>query len=134
MIKLTIRDNSKFWRRMTHLWTLIFFAAILYDFSGHIEIHQALLPISAVYTAILATYAADKEFKRWKNCHETTHPGEVYLILWTILIFGMFISNIFTANHYDIPAEVISAYIVALGVLAITKESKKIYKNKKNVC
>ena len=131
----SLRDNSTFWRYLTHFWTVIFFAAILYDFwYDNVLVHSEIMfPISVMYSAVLAVYGADKEFKRWKDCHETAHPGEIYVYLWTILILGIFIASQVLHKEYHMSADVISAYILALGVLAITKESKALYKeNKKN--
>lgn len=123
----TAAGHSKFWRHMSVFWTLAFFAAILYDFIYDNKLQESLIPLAAIYTAVLAIYSADKEFKRWRHEHDTTHPGEVYVILWTILVFGILASTFFLEKTYRMPAEVISSYIVVLGILALTKESKKHY-------
>ena len=135
-----LRDNSTFWRYLTNTWTLILFVATIYDFVSENSLaeQEILVPISAIYVVDLSIYSADKEFKRWKDCHDTAHPGEVYLILWTILVMVILVIAHFKHVHYHMPAEVISSYIGEPGVLADTKESKKLYredkKGRKNIC
>ena len=132
---MTRLNSTSFWRNLTEIWTLIFFAAIIYDFftNNSLELAELLLPIAVIYDAVLAVYSADKEFKRWHNSHQTIHPGEIYVILWTILIFGLLVLSLITHRPYHIPSEVTASYIVVIGILAITKESKLFYnKNKKD--
>jgi prolipoprotein diacylglyceryltransferase len=121
------------WRNLTRVWTVIFFAAIIYDFltQNSLDSSNLLLPIAVIYDAVLAIYSAEKEFKRWHDCHETIHPGELYVILWTILIFGLLLLSAIFHQSYRVPAEVSSSYVVVIGILAITKESKHFYKRMK---
>jgi hypothetical protein len=125
--------TSSFWRYLTNVWTVVFFAAIVYDFhTGNLlENSQILLPIAVIYDAVLAVYSAEKEFKRWRDQHSGMHPGELYVILWTLLVFGLIGVSVFGHYSYHVPAEVSSSYIVVIGVLAITKESKHLYKEDK---
>lgn len=125
--------STSFWRTLTNLWTFVFFAVIIYDFftENSLTENHVILGIAAIYGASLAIYSAEKEFKRWHNIHEGRHPGEVYTILWTILIIGIIIANIYLHKHYHLPPEVSATYVVILGVLAITQESKNLYKNRK---
>jgi hypothetical protein len=130
---MKIFSSTTFWRNLTNVWTVIFFAAIIYDFFTHNSLNERdlLLPIAVIYDAVLAVYSAEKEFKRWHDCHDTIHPGELYIILWTILVFGLLGMSIFEHFDYHTPPVVSASYIVAIGVLAITKESKHFYKRMK---
>ncbi len=95
--------------------------------------NEILLAIAAIYTAFLAIYSAEKEFRRWHHMHSFLHPGEVYAILWTILIIALIVGTVFYATPYHMPAEVSASYIGVIGILALTRESKNFYKrnNKK---
>lgn len=123
------RLNDKFWRNLTNFWTVVFFVSIVYDFlkDNILDHHGVILIISVLYGASLAVYSAEKEFKRWHDKHQTIHPGELYVILWTILVFGILIINIYFHKPYELPAEVRATYIVVIGILALTKESKYLY-------
>ena len=133
---LNLREISRtinFWRHLTNFWTVVFFAFIIADFvlDNYFDKHGIILTIAAVYGAALAVYSTEKEFKRWSDEHTNVHPGEIYIALWTILIFTLIILGIVMDKHYHMPPEVSSSYIVVIGILAITKESKKQYRRKK---
>ena len=127
-------NTSAFWRNITKVWTVVFFAAVIYDFltNNSLEVSEVLLPIAVIYDAVLAVYSAEKEFKRWHDSHTTIHPGELYVILWTVLVFGLLGASIITHRAYHIPPEVSASYIVVIGILAITRESKHLYKRIKS--
>ena len=124
---------SSFWRRFTAVWTAIFFAAIIYDFFtfNALDKEELLLPIAVIYDAVLAIYSADKEFKRWHDCHDTIHPGELYVICWTVLVCVLLGVSLLFHYPYHVPSEVSASYIVVVSILAITKESKHLYKQMK---
>ena len=125
--------SFKTWRHVVNFWTILFFAAIIYDFlnSNALSQNEILLAIAAIYTAFLAIYSAEKEFRRWHHMHNTSlHPGEVYAILWTILIIALIVVNVFYKVPYHMPAEVSASYIGVIGILALTRESKNFYKRK----
>jgi uncharacterized membrane protein YhaH (DUF805 family) len=126
--------TTALWRNLTTAWTIIFFLAIIYDFihMNALDDAQILLPIAIIYDAVLAIYSAEKEFRRWHDSHKTMHPGDLYVILWTILIFGLLGFGIALHRSYHIPAEVSASYVVVVGILAITKESKHFYRQAKD--
>ena len=125
--------SFKTWRYVVNFWTILFFVAIIYDFFNDnvLSKNEILLAIAAIYTAFLAIYSAEKEFRRWHHMHNTSlHPGEVYAILWTILIIALIVVNVFYKVPYHMPAEVSASYIGVIGILALTRESKNFYKRK----
>ena len=111
-------------------WTLILFLAIIKDVFSAGSLENVIGPIAAIYTACLAIYSAEKEFERWLHHPIGRHPGEIYVALWTILIAGLFVGEYFGYIKYQIPPEIISTYIVVLGILAITKKSKVTFNQK----
>lgn len=125
-------NTTAFWRYLTNFWTFVFFGMIVIDFiyDNYLDERGIILTVAAIYGAVLAIYSTEKEFKRWSDLHTTVHPGEVYIILWTLLVFGIVIIDTITSKPYHIPPEVSSAYILVIGILAITKESKRLYGGK----
>lgn len=121
------------WRHIVNFWTVIFFLAVIYDFFtlNSLAKNDAILVIAAIYTASLAIYSAEKEFRRWKHAHNTMHPGEVYAFMWTVLVITLIIGDTFLMKEYHIPPEVTASYIAVIGILAITRESKNVYKKRK---
>ncbi|MDB5259524.1 MAG: hypothetical protein JWO73_732 [Candidatus Taylorbacteria bacterium] len=125
--------TEAFWRRLTNFWTIIFFIVVIADYvmNNALDHDNVILIVSVLYGASLAIYSAEKEFKRWHDCHETMHPGELYVICWTLLVFGILAANVFIQKNYELPAEVRATYVVVVGVLALTKESKHLYRRQK---
>lgn len=124
------RGNDKsIWRMLTDFWTIIFFIAIVYDYlhDNILDKSGIILVIATLYGASLAVYSAEKEFKRWHDRHTSLHPGELYVIAWTLLIFGLLLAGFYYRPSYEIPAEVRATYVVVVGILALTKESKYLY-------
>ena len=124
--------NFKFWRIMTNFWTGIFFVAIVYDYLMHNALAEShiILSLGVIYCASLAIYSAEKEFRRWHKMHDAIHPGEVYVILWTALVAALIAVQLFLHLEYHMPPEVSASYIAAITILAITRESKNLYKKK----
>lgn len=120
--------NVKVWRYLVNFWALVLYVAIIADFFQRNGLSEFLGPISAIYIAALAIYSAQKEFERWHDYNIGRHPGEVYVFIWTLLIILLLVLEIIYHGSYKLPNEVFTTYIVVIGVLAITKRSKKNYR------
>lgn len=124
--------NPKVWMYLVNSWTVLLYIAIIFDYLKSNGIEKFLGPICTIYISLLAIYTAEKEFQRWHDNNVGRHPGEVYIIIWTVLIMTMFLLGVFHSNTYHLPSEVFSTYIVVMGVLAITRKSKTDYLCKNN--
>lgn len=122
--------NFEFWRYLINSWTILFFVVIICDFVVANALVEILDMISVIYVAILAIYVSNKEFERWYNRHHRQHPGEVFVIFWSILIFVLIIFNFINHGVYHIPGSIISSYIAVLTILAVTRRSKMAYQDK----
>ena len=120
-------SESRMWRWLVNLWTLLLFVVIILDITRGGALGNLLGPVSAIYVAALAIYSAEKEFERWRFYSIGRHPGEVYVIAWTILVVGIFIWTFVSESSYKMPPEIFSTYIVVLGILAITRKSKILF-------
>ncbi len=124
--------KPSFWRRLLGLWTIVVFLVAIVDFIQDNAIDNAMVPILIIYTAILSAYSAEKEFRRWHDFHSGRHPGEIYVILWTILIITIFTADVLLNKPYSLPESITSTYIIVIGILAITKNSKRLFQEKHN--
>ncbi len=121
-----------FWRYLTNFWTVIFIGVVISDFLTFGSYQYLIAPLSVIYGAILSIFVSTKEFDRWYDLHEDKkHPGEVFVIIWSLLLLVMGAISWIYGKTYSISTEVISVYIMVLTVFAITQSSKSIYKNKK---
>ena len=124
-----IRDI--FWRYATNIWSLLCYAAIIYDFLHDHALGDLLPSILVIYVALLTIYAGAKEFERWFEVYDSRHPGEFFVIGWTILMVGIIVTKILLHKFYPIPGEVIATYIAVLSIMAITEKSKRLKFRKK---
>ena len=122
------RTSYSIWRILLNFWTLVTFAFVIADFIKVGALGELLGPVLLVYTAILAVYSAEKEFERWHFYFMKPHPGEIYVFLWTALILGLTIAKFWLKSDYTMDHEIIATYIVVLGVLAITRKSRNMFK------
>ena len=109
-------------------WTVLLFTMIISDFVTNNAHPDVLSPVAAIYVVVLTIYSAEKEFERWHAIYQSRHPGEIYVGIWTLLIFGILVADFVLGKSYKMPSEVVSTYIVVLGVLAVTRKSKMLYK------
>jgi Na+/H+ antiporter NhaD/arsenite permease-like protein len=122
-----LKNEFKFWRYLINFWSFVFFLFIILDFFSSNGYKDLLNIISVVYISALALYSSNKEFERWYDQHESKHPGEVFVVIWSILIFFLFGLSFIFRGTYQIPTSVISSYIAVLTILAVTKKSKEMY-------
>lgn len=116
---------------MTNFWCLVCYVAIIYDFIYDNALGEMLPSILVIYVALLTIFAGVKEFSRWFDTRTDRHPGEIFVIGWTIIIFGLFIAKIILHKAYEIPGEVLSTYIAVLSIMAITQKSKSLKSSRK---
>jgi hypothetical protein len=123
-------NSANLWRYLVYFWTLVFYTMAIADFIKDNALIKYLGPLAAIYIGILAVYAGQKEFERWCHMHDGRHPGEFFVIGWTILVFSFYALDLVLRKPYVIPDVIIYTYITVLGVLAITMKSKKVYRKK----
>lgn len=109
----------------------MFFALIIADFLQGNNYQEILNAVATIYISILAIYVSNKEFERWYDRHEESHPGEIFVIMWSGLVICLLILDFIYDSHYAIPGSVVSAYIAVLTILVITRKSKELYCRKK---
>lgn len=124
--------NFRFWYLVVNFWTIVFYGAIIYDFLNHnvLDHNNIILAVAGIYCAALAIYSAEKEFRRWHHMHSSMHPGEVYAIIWTVFVVALIIAQVSFGYEYHMPPEVSASYIAVISILALTRESKNLYKKK----
>ena len=128
--------ESQIWRNVAALWSIIFFIVIAVDFFQENALYHAklMMPLSTIYVVVLAIYAGEKEFERWYEMYEGRHPGELFVFAWTALMIFLIIGSSVSRNHaYEIPEPVTAAYLAVLGILIITRRSKALYEERREM-
>jgi hypothetical protein len=106
---------------------------LIIRFLHKIEICQdfeKLVILAIIYIAALTIYVSNKEFERWYHRHDRQHPGEIFVIAWSILIAVLLVIDSLSLNSYHLPESVVSSYIAVLTILAITRKSRQVYRSK----
>lgn len=124
-------NSEKYWRHLANIWLLVMVFIIMVDFWSVGKYGYLISPISILYISLLTVYITSKEFKRWFNHYEGHHPGEIALVIWTILIFGLIISNAYLGAAYHIPQDIISTYLVVVVLFIASRGSRAIYFRRK---
>ena len=124
---MTHKVTSTWLRYLVNIWTLVLFISIIFDFFEVNLFEHALGPIAAIYVGALVIYSAEKEFERWTEYYDGRHPGEIYVVCWTILMILLILASFFINHEYKIPSEIVSTYIAVIGVMAFTSKSKAFF-------
>ena len=106
-------------------------AFLIFNFFQKNRHESFIAPLSVIYIGVLGLYASTKEFDRWYEMHEGRHPGELFVILWTVVIFGLLGVSFFSQGSYKVSSEAIADYIMVLSVFALTQKSKRLYERKR---
>jgi hypothetical protein len=122
-------EGEKLWRALTDIWTVTFMIFVGVNFVSHGRYEFMMAPMSVIYIGILGLYVGTKEFDRWYEEHEGRHPGELFVIAWTMVIFGLMLFAAWRPE-YHLSSEAIATYIMVLSVFALTQKSKTLYKRK----
>jgi hypothetical protein len=122
--------DERIWRFLCGLWTLIFMLFVVVDFFSMHRYETLTLPLAALYTGVLTIYVGTKEFDRWYDIHDSRHPGEFFVIGWTILMFVLFGFAIVFPEQYALSSEVVAVYIMVLTVFALTQKSKQLHRQR----
>lgn len=125
-----IKNTPGLWRYLVYVWTLVFYAAVIADFITSNAYKDLLGPLAAIYIAVLAIYAGTKEFERWHSLYQGRHPGELFVLGWSVLIVFLLLAEWFFFKTYRLPDAVVYTYITVLSVLALTKKSRSLYQQK----
>lgn len=122
-----IRKSPKLWWYLVNLWSLLVFASVIFNFYRNGAYDQQMDALLVIYIALLAIYAGDKEFERWHDKHQSRHPGEVFVFVWTVLIMGLAACQFIFDKPSGLTSDVVAAYIAVLSVLAVTRRSRALY-------
>ena len=126
-----IPKKINFWRYLINFWSILFFMAIIVDLQQGNSLTGLLNIIAAIYIGVLAIYVGDKEFERWYDKHSEKHPGEIFVIIWSLIILLLLVCSLVFGSYYQIPNSVVSSYIAVLTILVVTNKSKQMYRIKR---
>lgn len=117
----------KIWRFLANFWgalTAIFFIT---NFFGVLDLNEASKTLAIIYISVLSIYTGVKEYNRWSSKKFLSqHNGEIFIILWTVVMLGFILFNSYNPGRYHIAGEFTATYLSILGVYAISLKSKNL--------
>jgi hypothetical protein len=128
---MSIFRDERIWRILTNLWTVVLIVFLVLDFMTKGKYDSLEPAFSIIYTGVLGLYAGTKEFDRWYEMHDSRHPGELFVVAWTVLLCAFFAASFFIDNTYKVSPEIVADYIMVLSIFAITQKSKRLHHRKK---
>jgi len=129
---MSVFRDERIWRYLTNFWTFGLIAFLIVDFASQDAFGFLTPAFSVIYTGVLGLYVGTKEFDRWYELHDSRHPGEIFIAVWTALIFALYAGTVIFGGKYKVSPEAISDYIMVLSVFALTQKSKKLHHHKKH--
>lgn len=124
---MSVFKDERIWRIISTAWTLVFMFFLIVNFFALDKYEGLTAPLSAVYAGILTLYVGTKEFDRWYDFHDGTHPGELFVLGWTLLMLFLGAATFFSDKQYHIAPEVAANYILVLSIFALTQKSKQLH-------
>jgi len=118
------------WKRLADIWGFITMIFFIIDFFNKNTIRIETTGVAIIYTAVLLIYTSNKEYLRWKkNNFSSRYYGEIFIALWTVILFIFVVTSALKPQIYTIPPIFYTTYITILGLFAITLNSKKLKKH-----
>lgn len=128
---MSVFRDERIWRWLTNLWTAVFVPFLIWNFFTKSSYNFLIAPFSVIYVGVLSLYVGTKEFDRWYDFHKSRHPGEWFVMGWTVVILGLIILSFILGKGYGVSSETVADYIMVLSVFALTQKSKQLHQKKK---
>lgn len=122
--------NSRIWWFLATTWTFIYLLFVVVNFVLQNKYAFLAGSSSAIYIGILSIYVGSKEFDRWYENHKSRRKGELFILVFTIIVFSILLLSFVFGEKYKIPSEIVTTYIVILSIFAITQKSKQLHSEK----
>jgi hypothetical protein len=106
-------------------WITIFLFGLDF-FAGH-TYKVSVTSASVIYGTMLALYVGSKEYERWQQKNQkypSKYFGEVYVVIWTLVMIIFVLLAPFSDGLFKIPAEFPAVYLTVVSVFIISRQSK----------
>lgn len=118
-------------RVLLNTWTLLVLPFTVANFFMPELLEHLAVPVAVLYTGLLALYVGTKEFERWYDMHRGRHPGEWFVILWTVVMIFLFGVSIAMHGKYHVHSDLVAVYVAVITLYVFTHQSKQLHQKKK---
>ena len=120
-------QELSFWKILSNIWGSIAAICFLLTFFNVYDLSHLLANVTIIYVSILSIFTGLKELSRWKNKQFLSrYHGEVFIILWTVLMLLFILLSAYNENGYQMSTEFTATYLSVLGIFAISRQSKNL--------
>ncbi len=127
---MTIIEGERLWRVLSDFWSFVVLIFVVVNFATANRYEFMVVPLCVLYTGVLGLYVGTKEFDRWYEKHQTRHPGEWFVILWTVVIAALVGAALVLGPPYSVGSDIMAVYIAILSIFVVTQKSKSLYRQK----
>lgn len=121
------KKELMFWKFLSNFWGCVTAMVFLLTFFDIYNLSHILTDITIIYLSILSIFTGIKEFNRWKNNKFlSNYHGEVFVIIWTLIIFIFLLFSAYDEANYKMSTEFTATYLSVLGIFAISRKSKNL--------
>ena len=117
-------------KTIVNIWTILTIIIFSIDFFSGNKYDSSASVIGVIYLAILGIYASEKEYTRWKQSLVSNFLGELFVIVWTMVMIVFVVAAPLSQGLFKIPTEFAIVYTGVISVFAITQHSKVVHKRK----
>ncbi len=128
-----IPAGDRLLRLLLNTWTMLILPFVIANFFWHQLLEHLAVPAAVLYTGLLALYVGTKEFERWYDIHHGRHPGEWFVIAWTVVMIFLFSVSIVFHGKYVVHSDLVAVYVAVLTLYVFTHQSKQLHFKKKSL-
>ena len=127
---VSILQDERKWRYLSDFWAFVMLVFVVVNFITKNHYEFMVIPMCVLYTGILTLYVGTKEFDRWYEKHHARHPGEWFVILWSVVIFALVAGSMVLGPEYTIHSDIVAVYIAVLSLFVVTQKSKNLHRER----
>ena len=119
------------WQILTNFWTFIYIVFIVFNFARENAYDFLVSPMSALYIGVLSLYVGSKEFDRWYANYRGRRHGELFVVIFSVVILALLIGALVLGESYKVPSDIVATYIAILSIFILTQKSKRMYEKRR---
>ncbi len=110
---------------------MFYIAFIVMNFFLQNQFDFLVGPFSALYVGTLTIYVGSKEFDRWYSHHESRRRGELFVVVFTVVMAALLAGALLLGPGYRVPSDIVATYIGVLSLFVLTQKSKRFHETER---
>ena len=128
---MRISNNRRILHWISNFWGMFYIAFIVMNFFLQNQFDFLVGPFSALYVGTLTIYVGSKEFDRWYSHHESRRRGELFVVVFTVVMAALLAGALLLGPGYRVPSDIVATYIGVLSLFVLTQKSKRFHETER---